>query len=213
MKSLFLLMIFFFSSCATVVNNSNFDTPETFDSPKYKKSISITVFVKLFDEEGEFYGYGYDEKMTNLMVSTFKQSKAFTSVAALSSTCSESYVCLDIPTSKTVKMQRHINIVMPEKYPTKDYSSFSKVLSAITLGIFPAYYKMNVKWEVNMYNNKREQLYNDDTTYEGKTLSAIWLHYRDDKLNEFTNEHFDEFYARIAKQICKNIIFQLKRFP
>lgn len=213
MKVILLLLLVMFSSCATVVNTSNFDPPQTYSSPKNKKSISITVFVKLYDEDGEFYGYGYQPKLTELMVSEFKASGAFTKVAALSSTCSTSYTCLDIPTSKKIRMQRHVNIIMPDIYPKKDFSIWSKALSVVTLGLFPAYYNMEVQWEVNMYNNRREQLYSDDTTYEGKTMSALWLHLRDDKLAPTADTHYDAFYARISKQICKNIIFQLKRFP
>jgi len=72
---------------------------------------------------------------------------------------------------------------------------------------------MEVNWEVNMYNKKREQIYSDDSSYTGKTLSAVWLHYRDDKLSENTDEHYDELYSRLSKKILKNILFQLKRFP
>jgi len=213
MKLALPLMLLLLVSCATVVNNGNFETPEQLTAPEYKKSISLTVFVKLYDEEGEFYGYGYNPDLTNQFVSTFKASNAFTQVTSLDSICSESYTCLDIPTSKKISMQRHVNIILPSIYAPKDFSTISKVLSLITLGIFPAYYKFEETWEVSMYNNKREQIYSDDTTYEGKTLSAIWLHYRDDKLTSNPKDHYDEFYSRISKQILKNIIFQLKRFP
>ena len=214
MKIMLITLLLFITSCATVVNNSNFDTPEEFTAPESKKSISITVFVKLYDEEGEFYGYGYDKELTSVFVQTFKKSRTFTSVAPLMSTCSQSYVCLDIPTSKKVKKQRHVNIVMPMTHPKKKFSTFTKVLNVITLGLFPAFYDMEVNWEVNMYNNKRELLYSDDTQYTGKTMSAVWLHYRDDKLASANSKaHYGELYKRLSKKILLNILFQLKRFP
>jgi len=139
MKIILLAIMFFTYSCATVVNNGNFETPEQFVGPQYKKSISITIFVKLYNEEGEFYGYGYNEKLTNMFVDTFKKSRTFKKVAPLMSTCSESYVCLDIPTSKKVKMQRHVNIIIPSIHPKKEFNSLTKVISVLTLGIFPAF--------------------------------------------------------------------------
>ena len=97
MRLIYLLLIILLSSCASVVNTSNFDISNKVLPPQNKKSISITVFVKLYDENQEFYGYGYNKKLTNTFVNTFKKSRSFSKVSVFGSTCSESYVCLDIP--------------------------------------------------------------------------------------------------------------------
>lgn len=213
MKYILLTTLLIFVSCATVVKPQNFTLNTVDELPQNKKSLSISVFQKLYNEEGEFYGHGYQSELTEMFVKKFKATNAFSSVSSLTSTCSESYICLDIPTSKKIRKQRHVNIILPKKLAEKTYTWYSQVLSVITLGLFPASYDLKADWEISMVNSKREELYLDDTIYIASAKNSVLNHIGDGQIkNEFESSKAD-FFDKVAVRIINNIIFQIKRFP
>lgn len=213
MKSVVMVFVLLFTSCATVVKPQNFTLNEIEDLPENKKSLSVTVFQKLYDEEGEFFGYGYRKDLTQMFVREFKKTKAFTKVSVMSSTCSDSYACLDVPTSKKLQRQRHVNIILPKDEISKDYSFFTTALSVVTLGLYPASYDLIAPWEVSMVNKKREELYIDDTVYKAAVKKSVLNQLNEDKIEGRYSVALKDFYKKVAVRVVNNIIFQIKRFP